>query len=663
LVNEPTQKEIQGINTVLKNIDSKQKRNQTLFAAIIVVVIIAIAAFFLFSTPTEPLPPPVDLCLNGVQDAGEEGIDCGGTCSAICSEPPLPYIDPAYVLPTSISDIAPDTAGDRIYVIDEMRHRLMAYDSEFNHISNFGEDMGELPNGGFGYISGGTGDNQLLFPASIYVANNKIYVLDRAKRIQVLSKDLEYEKTLRFSDQAIENLPKLEDTPNADGGTSSIAVATNGNIYVSDEVSNAIALFDSELNLLNAIEPEEGSVSLNMPRQIAIGPTGNVFVADSANGRIQVFDSELNFLKSITGNLLIPVGIAVSSAGKMFVLDNGDSKLKVLASDGVLIEEIGGLGTAQNQFYNLATVKLDSQENIYVVEEGNSRVQVFDQGLNFVKSIKGLDRTFNVSFAPFYPAISPNGDIALSDPINCKVFILDSDFELKKVLGGKGFGNNELNTPKGLAFDYDGRLYVSDSGNRRVQVFSNDYKYLKTITNNKLIWPLGISVSEDGKVYVVDDKYKNILIFNSDNDLIGEIGAEQGITLPLGILAKNGKIYITDDLEKTIEIFDLNLRKIESIGGIDPKVGAHVEFNESLGINNERLLFCDNRNRTVVALGLSANEFSTFGDFGSSSQELSLLEIASNEEVVVVTDMEYHRVKFFNSSNSEIKEITIESLT
>jgi len=197
LVNEPTSEELQGINTVLKKVDAKQKKNKKLLGVIIVIVLIAIGAFFLISSqPPEPLPPPVDLCLNGIQDAGEEGIDCGGTCLTQCPEPPPPYVDPAYVLPTSVSDIAPDTASNRIYIVDEMRHRLMAYDNEFNHISNFGEELGQLPDGSFGYSSGGTGNNQLLFPASIYIANNKIYVLDRAKRIQVLSKDLKYEEIL-----------------------------------------------------------------------------------------------------------------------------------------------------------------------------------------------------------------------------------------------------------------------------------------------------------------------------------------------------------------------------------------------------------------------------------------------------------------------------------
>lgn len=661
---QPAPEEVREISAALKRAEKRKKRKRNILAAIAVIVVIAMTGFLFSTIPLQPTPIE-NTCLNGIQDQGEEGIDCGGPCPVACEEqppPPPPTVDPAYVLPASISDIALDLASDRIYVLDEMRHRIMVYDSEFNHIKNFGETRQETSGGGMNYQSGGITNDRLLFPASIYVANNKIYVLDRVPRIQVFSKDLRYEKTLNFSAEALEKLPKLPDTPNADGGASSIAVSSNGKIYVADEVSNAIAVFDSQLNLIKAVTlADPGSV--NMPRQIALGLEGNLFVSDSANSRIQVFDSELNFVKSITQNLLLPVAIAVSNDGKLFVFDNGDSRLKVLDSEGKLVEQVGNLGTGELEFYNSRAVKFDSEGKIYIVEGGNARIQVLGKDLGFERKVDAIRRTFNVSFTPFYPAISPNGDIAVSDPINNKVFILGSDFRLKKALGGKGFGDYEFNTPKGLAFDSEGKLFVSDSGNRRIQIFFPDYKYLGTITNDLLIWPLAISVSEQGKVFVVDDKYKKVLVFNEVGDLIGEMSGGQGITLPLGILAKGGKVYITDDLHKTIEIFDSDLKKLESIADIDAQVGAHVEFNESLAINSNRLLFCDNRNRKVVAFNLSDKSFSTFGSFGSSVLELSILEVSATEGLIAVADMEHHRVKLFDSGGKELREITTTDLS
>ena len=657
---EANKPEVAELKAALKRVESRKKRKPMLFGLAIIIVVIIVAAFFLI-----PQPPvtPVDLCANGVLDLGEEDVDCGGNCLKLCVVPEPPYVDSLYTFPISVADISVDLANDKVYVVDEMRHRVMIYNKDFEHLSNFGE-IRTKTDAGWSYESGGNTNDRLLFPGAIYAANNKIYVLDRNQRIQVFSNNFVYEKTLIFPNDAMEVLPKVVDTPNTDGGAVSIAVSSTGNFYVSEETSNTLALLGPELNLIKAVEYGSGNGEVIGPRQVVIGPNNQVFVADSLNNRIQVFDLELNFVKSISENLKIPTGVTVSENGMIFVLDSGDNTLKVFNSSGSFVEQRGGRGTEDGSFYNPKVVRLDSSGNIYVVEEGNARVQVFNPELAFLESLKGIKRSFSVSFTPFYPAISPNGDIAFSDSINSKVFVIGPDFELKKVLGGKGFGNEQFNTPKGLAFDSEGNLFVSDPGNMRVQVFSPDYEYLKTIANDKLVWPLAISISEEDKIFVVDDKYKKVLIFDSDGTLTGEIGLSKGITLPLGILAQGEKIYITDDKDKTIEIFDSELNKIKSIIDIDGKGEAHIEFNESLGIDSKgRLLFCDNRNRAVIAVDTDSEEFFKFGNFGSGGiLELSILEVAATPNLVVVADMEEHRIKIFDSAEKEIKEIKITDL-
>jgi len=247
--------------------------------------------------------------------------------------------------------------------------------------------------------------------------------------------------------------------------------------------------------------------------------------------------------------------------------------------------------------------------------------------------------------------------------INHKVFVFDKDYEIKKVLGGRGYANNQLNAPKAITFDSTGKLFISDSGNRRVQIFSSNYTYQNTITHEELIWPLAVSVSEEGKIFVVDDKHKKVLVFNQSGNLLDEIGAAEGITLPLGILAQGGKIYITDDKLQTIEILDSSFNNIKSVNGIDDALGFDVEFNESLGIDSKnRLLFADNRNRVVIAYDLTLGTFSSFGGFGNALQELSILEVATRNGIIAVTDMEAHRVKIFDADEEELGELTIADL-
>ena len=654
--------EINEISAALNRVQKRKKRKKNVLVAAVVIAVLVAAAFILSSTPDLIPPitpvPPANTCINGVQDLDEEGIDCGGACATECPEsdpPPIFYVDPALILPiTTISDIA--FLNGNFYLLDELSHRIMMYDSDFNHVKNFGVTMEERPDGGWNYYSGGLGNDKLLNPASIYAANNKLYVLDRAPRIQVFSKDLVYEKTLQFSPEALKNMSTISNTPVL-GGMSSIAVAANGNIFVADELSSALALFDPELNLIKAVDPKDPNAP-KMPRQISLGKDGKLYVADSFNGRIQVYSPDLEFEKSISNQLSMPFAVATDLAGTMYVMDGGDSKLKVFESSAGEVEEIGGLGSGELQFYNPKVVKFSPNGEIYIVEEGNARIQVLDSSLNFVKSIESIGKTYDVVLTPFFPAIAPNGDIAFSDLINSKVFILDKGYKLKKVLGGRGFGDSQFNTPKGLAFDRSGRLFVSDQGNRRIQVFSPTYLYVKTIRHDLLIRPLGISVSEEDKVFVLDNLLKKVLVFDQQGSLIDEIGPEKGVTRAYGVVAKGGKIYITNTRENYIEIFDSALNHIKTIKGINDKLGQRVKFSKSLAIDaKNRLLFCDHRNRSVVALDLATEEFSKFGIFGSSLQELSILEVAVSKDIIAVTDMENHSVKIFDHEGNKIKEI------
>jgi DNA-binding beta-propeller fold protein YncE len=661
LAEQISQKEVKEMHAALKRVESKKKK-KTLSIGLVAIaaIIIILLAFFL-----TPAPPETPLCENGVQDQGEEGIDCGGSCEEKCPEPPPPeYIDDAYIKPSSVADIAVDLANDRIYVLDELRHRVMVYDSEFNHLKNFGERREQTADGGWNYFSGGEANDQLLFPAAIFLADDKAYILDRSERIKVFSKDLVFEKELTFSSEAYEVLPKIDDPPTDDGGMSSFVVSPDGRFYVADEQSHVVVLLDTDFKMAKVVERGSDEGKVEWPMQLSLAANGNLFVADSGNGRIQVFDPELNFLESFNENLIRPVGIKVLENNQLLVVDDGDSKLKLFDEDKKFVKSIGGFGSQDGMFFNPKAVKLDSEGNVYIVDKGNVRVQAFNKSLSFKSSLEGLKASLGISFNPFYVAVSTEGDIAFTDPINTKVFVFDSDFKLKKILGKKGFGDGEFGSPKGIAFGPEGKLFVSDGGNERVQIFSKDFDYIKSITPENLLAPLAVSVSEEGKVFVVDDKRKVVMVFDKEGKLLDEIGEERGITMPLGVIARDSKVYITDHIDETIEVFNSQLKKEKSVTDIAEALGVDVAFTGGLGIDSlNRLLVCNKVVRQVVAYDLETAEFLSFGDFGSSLRGLSVIHVAANDKLTVVSDMEHHRGLVIDSEGNVLKEITKSDLS
>ncbi len=82
-----------------------------------------------------------------------------------------------------------------------------------------------------------------------------------------------------------------------------LAVAGNGDLYVSDGYGNArVHRFDSGGRLLQSWgEPGTGPGQFNLPHGIAVSPDGKVFVADRENDRVQVFSPEGDYLEGMDG--------------------------------------------------------------------------------------------------------------------------------------------------------------------------------------------------------------------------------------------------------------------------------------------------------------------------------------------------------------------------
>ena len=126
-----------------------------------------------------------------------------------------------------------------------------------------------------------------------------------------------------------------------------------------------------------------GDGQFEFTSSVAVASDGSVYVADYGNHRIQKFTSEgvvvIKWGRYGTGdgNFLWPSGVAVASDGMVYVSDFGNHRIQKFTSEGVFVNRWGTYGTGDGQFDEPCGVAVASDGSVYVAAFRNSRIQKF----------------------------------------------------------------------------------------------------------------------------------------------------------------------------------------------------------------------------------------------------------------------------------------------
>jgi len=203
------------------------------------------------------------------------------------------------------------------------------------------------------------------------------------------------------------------------------------------------------------------------PFGVAVDDNDHVYVSDDWSNTISVFDSSGKFLRkwgktgSGDGELMRPAGLAVEKNGNIIVVDSGNNRLQVFTPDGKLVGKCGGPGSGDGQFNQPWGITLDKDGNIYVADWKNHRVQKLSPEGKFLMKIDeyGKVETPENAFAVtmFGPYVSAEAETAHYPKPGL------------------------LNHPTDVAVDPDGDIYVTDWGNHRVCVFDSEGKAIANL--------------------------------------------------------------------------------------------------------------------------------------------------------------------------------------
>jgi len=240
-------------------------------------------------------------------------------------------------------DVAVDANGDA-YVVDRNSVYLRKYGGNGSFLLPIDLDVKPI---GFG-----TGT-----PGNLYVSDvdeGSVLVYDGTGNVKSIFGDLAFSSS--------------------DYVSNSIAVASNGDIYVVDE--GAVKLFDNNGSLLNTI----GSGGL---LRVAVNANGNAYSLNGNDGMVHVINPSGVDLFSFGGygtndnQFETPSGIAVDPNGYVYVSDSNQNRVKVFTDLGAYITSFGSYGAGPAELNSPQGLAADDSGSIYVADAGNKRIDVF----------------------------------------------------------------------------------------------------------------------------------------------------------------------------------------------------------------------------------------------------------------------------------------------
>ncbi len=268
-----------------------------------------------------------------------------------------------------------------------------------------------------------------------------------------------------------------------------VALAPDGSIYVTDSRNHRIQHFGESGELIgsfgingDASLGEAPAGTFNEPWGVAVASNGDVFVSDTWNHRIQRFNKDGKPLKmwgvfgtaETPNGLYGPRGIAVSEDGRVFVADTGNKRIMVFDQNGAILAQFGGDGYDLGKFNEPTDVKLDSAGNVYVTDAWNQRVQVFAEvSENSFTPIKFWEIDgWGSQTLDNKPYLTIAGSrVFVTDPEGYRVLEFKTDGTFVQLWGEYGTGPNQFGLPNGIAASADGVIWIADAANNRILKF------------------------------------------------------------------------------------------------------------------------------------------------------------------------------------------------
>ncbi|MEI6564042.1 MAG: 6-bladed beta-propeller [bacterium] len=256
-----------------------------------------------------------------------------------------------------------------------------------------------------------------------------------------------------------------------------LATDANAHLFITDPQANQVVVTDI---FGRTVDIRTGFAT---PLGIAIDGTGNIYLGEEGTGSVSVFDPQWNLLYKLgqgDGEFLLPNHIAtalITGGGTVYVADSRAGKIKAY-TNGVLSLAFGSQGTNPGELDFPTGIFVTTNREIYVVDQNNNRIQIFNQDGIFLRMFSLVSGIGGILYQPGGRSqgitVDSLGRVYVADSYQATVRIFDGQGALLSTLGTFGSGIGQFRSPTGLAIDRYNRLFVASANNSRVEVLGLD---------------------------------------------------------------------------------------------------------------------------------------------------------------------------------------------
>jgi tripartite motif-containing protein 71 len=291
---------------------------------------------------------------------------------------------------------------------------------------------------------------------TMYVVSRSYEYRPDGKRITICTVDEEY---IGEFARGVTDVGESE-ASSADGAIiwpTSIAINSEGNVYVADEWLNRISIYSSDGEFITKWErPGSGDGEWNKPSGLAFDKDDNLYMVDSGNQRVQKFTKDGQFLLKWgrqgtgDGEFNLPFGIGLDQQGNVYIADWRNDRIQKFTADGKFLMKFGKPGSGAGEFNRPTSVAVDKDGTIYVTDWNNDRLQVFNPDGSFAALTYGEGEISNWG----------KGKLD-ANPEMWEERKMAQGLEREKKFWG----------PIAVTVDDEGRIFVVESARSRIQIF------------------------------------------------------------------------------------------------------------------------------------------------------------------------------------------------